>query len=94
MKPILLIILLTGIQSCKMTPAANNKTENKLIGSWKMVADQLLDNSYNVINQDTSVAGLIIYSPDGKMSAQLLWKGIRAPVMNDTIMKTGKMGKT
>jgi len=59
-----------------------------------MVADQLSGSPYNVMNQDTNAAGLIIYSPDGKMSAQLLWKTIPAPILNDSIMKTGKMGKT
>ena len=63
------------------------KEENKLIGAWKAVADQQLDSNNNVIREDTTVAGLIIYTQEGKMSAQILWKGIRSQIMNDSIMK-------
>lgn len=88
MKPIFGIILLIGMQSCNtVTTKPGNENENKLAGSWKVVADQLLDSSYHVIDQDTNIAGLIIYMPDGKMSAQILWKGIRSPIMTDSIMQ-------
>lgn len=66
-------------------------TENNLIGTWKFIADQLLDSSYQVIKEDTSVDGLLIYTPDGKMSVQFIWKGSRANLMNDSIMKQDGM---
>jgi Lipocalin-like domain len=73
------------LQSCNSLQNNANR-ESQLSGSWKVVADQLLDDNYNVIDQDTTVTGLILYMPDGKMSAQILWKDIRSPMLNDTIM--------
>ena len=67
------------------------ESENKLAGSWKFIADQLLDSADHVIEQDTAVTGLIIYTADGKVSVQFLWKGTRIPLLNDTLMnKDGK----
>jgi hypothetical protein len=87
MKLTAVIVLLIFILACH---GNNNKTEteseNKLTGSWQFIADQLLDSANNVIKQDTAVTGLLIYTPDGKISVQFLWKGTRAPVLNDTLM--------
>ena len=92
MKLLSAITLLIFISSCHTTtnkPAA--ESENKLAGSWKFIADQLLDSAGLVIKQDTAVTGLLIYTPDGKVSVQFLWKGTRVPVLNDTLMsKDGK----
>src|ERR1035437_9817478 len=81
-----LFILIVTIQSCQ---TANQKEENNdklLIGSWKFIADQELDNNNQVKNEDTNVRGLLIYTVDGKMSVQLLWHGSRTSLVNDTIM--------
>jgi len=83
---IFLFILIVTIQSCQ---TANQKQENNdklLIGSWKFIADQELDNNNQVKNEDTNVRGLLIYTVDGKMSVQLLWHGSRTSLVNDTIM--------
>ena len=92
MKLLSAITLLIFISSCHTTtnkPGA--ESENKLAGSWKFIADQLLDSADHLIKQDTAVTGLLIYTPDGKVSVQFLWKGTRVPVLNDTLMsKDGK----
>lgn len=90
MKNISLITLAILLQSCNTTI---NKTtaDNKLTGSWSIVADQLIDSGNHVIKQDTNVTGLLIYLPDGKMSVQILWKGLRNSMINDTIMKQDGM---
>ena len=67
------------ISSCKET--------NPLMGTWKFAADQEIDSLQNVIWQDTNVRGLLIYTPNGKMSAQLLWNERRNSILNDSIMK-------
>lgn len=82
MKIVSAIALMVLIQSCN-----NTHTNQPLTGSWQIVADQLLDSSNNIIRQDTSVSGLLIYLPNGKMSVQILWKALRASMINDTIMK-------
>ena len=66
-------------------------TEKQLVGTWKFVADQLLDSNYQVIKEDTAVDGLLIYTPDGKMSVQFSWNGSRVPMMDDSIMKQDGM---
>ncbi|MEP7376440.1 MAG: lipocalin-like domain-containing protein [Chitinophagaceae bacterium] len=92
MKILAAVVFLIFVLSCQTT---NNKpeaeSENKLAGSWKFIADQLMDSSSNVIKQDTAVSGLLIYTPDGKVSVQFLWKGTRAPVLNDTLMNKDGM---
>jgi hypothetical protein len=87
MKYLANFLILIALSCNSGNTESQTKNENKLIGSWKVVADQELDSTNNVVNQDTNVAGLIMYSSDGKMSAQIVWKGIRSSIMNDTIMK-------
>ena len=93
MKSLFIILLFSSFFLLSCNKADKKKTENTnpLIGSWNFIADQELDNAGKVSNQDTAVTGLLIYSPDGKMSAQLLWKGTRAPIINDTIMNQDGM---
>jgi hypothetical protein len=86
--PTLIIFLLSCNSAVKQT---DQVTENKLAGTWKFVADQLLDSNYQVIKEDTAVDGLLIYTPDGKMSVQFIWKGSRVPVLHDSIMKQDGM---
>jgi hypothetical protein len=80
------IILIIFLQSCDLT-TRSSENENKLAGSWKVIADQELDSANNVARQDSNVAGLITYGNDGKMSAQIIWKDVRSEIMNDTLMK-------
>lgn len=65
-----------------------DQENDKLItGSWKLIADQEVDDNNKVKKEDTNVRGLLIYTPDGKMTVQLLWHGSRGSLANDTIMK-------
>ncbi len=88
MKLLLCALFITSVflQCCKTADKKKSENNNPLTGSWNFIADQEIDGAGNVINQDTSVAGLLIYAPDGKMSIQALWKGTRAPIISDTIM--------
>ena len=64
------------------------KNENSsLIGTWNFTADQEIDSVGNIINQDSNVSGLLLYTADGDMSVQLLWHQKREPIMTDSIMK-------
>lgn len=72
--------------SCKQS---SNKAKNEnepLPGSWRFVEERELDSTGSVINRDTNVDGLLIYSPEGKMNVQLLYKGTRQKIITDTIM--------
>ena len=86
--PALFMLLLSCNPAVKQTDPV---TENNLIGTWKFIADQLLDSTYQVVKEDTAVDGLLIYTPDGKMSVQFIWKGSRANLMHDSIMKQDGM---
>lgn len=86
--PALYILLL----SCNPTVEQKDPvTDNNLVGTWKFVADQLLDSNYQVIKEDTAVDGLLIYTSERKMSVQFMWNDSRASVMNDSIMKQDGM---
>ena len=76
-----------NIQSCQTTIQKQEPNNKLLIGSWKFIADQELDDNNQVKNQDTNVSGLLIYTLDGKMSVQLLWHKSRALLVSDSIMK-------
>jgi Lipocalin-like domain len=92
MKILAVIVFLIFAQSCSSTNSKHEEeSENKLTGSWQFIADQLLDSVDNVIKQDTGVSGLLVYTTDGKVSVQFLWKGTRAPVLNDTLMNKDGM---
>jgi len=72
--------------SCKnLSNKAKNDNE-PLLGSWRFVEEQELDSTGAVINRDTNVDGLLIYSPEGKMNVQLLYKGTRQKIITETIM--------
>jgi hypothetical protein len=86
MRSLILLIISFFFYSCKTSLHNRYTADSALYGSWKLVADQLIDNSGNVIRQDTNVAGLIVYTPEKKMSAQFLWRGTRSKIMTDSIM--------
>jgi hypothetical protein len=72
--------------ACNSNEKAAIASENQIVGTWHFVADQLLDKNNALIKQDTAVDGYLIYTAEGKMSVQLLWKAARNSLMNDTIM--------
>lgn len=87
-KSFILPALFILILSCNPTSnQIGSDTTYNLVGTWKFAADQLLDSNYNVIKEDTAVDGLLIYTAEGKMSVQFIWKDRRGPVMGDSIMK-------
>jgi Lipocalin-like domain len=88
MRLILLLIFIGSftIYSCNSSSEKVQGAPDSLLGSWKLVADQQVDSLGKVVLQDTSVSGLIIYTPEGKMSVQWLCYGTRNPIMNDSIM--------
>lgn len=70
--------------SCQQSSTKHNN--EPFLGSWRFVEEQELDSTGAVINRDTNVDGLLIYSPEGKMNVQLLWKETRRKILTDTIM--------
>jgi hypothetical protein len=81
MKSLIYISLIAAVLTCCATP------EKDLTGTWTFVADQEIDDDGKVLREDTNVRGQLIYTPDGYMSAQLLWVGTREAIMTDSIMK-------
>lgn len=81
-----LILLFSILQSCNSTTPKEVKENPSFAGSWKFVADQEIDENNQLKNEDTDVSGLLIYTDEGKMSAQLSWHGSRASLLTDTIM--------
>jgi len=88
MKWLLYYLTVVLLLSCNSNNKGKpNKSTNSLAGTWKYVADRLLDNHNNVIKEDTAVDGLLIYTPGGKMAVQFIWKKGRTSIMNDSIMR-------
>ncbi len=84
-----IMILLGCTPSKKNTESVSPGKE--IIGTWKYIEDQLLDAQNNILARDNKVDGLLIYTPEGKVSMQFYWRGVREPILNDTIMnKNGK----
>ena len=81
----LIVMLFLSCNSCNNDKPS--EISNPLAGTWKYVADCLLDDHNNVIKEDTAVDGLLIYTPGGKMAVQFIWKKGRESIMNDSIMK-------
>lgn len=79
------------LYSCKQSSNKAKNDNEPLLGSWRFVEEQELDNNGAVINRYTNVEGLLIYSPDGKMNVQLLYKGTRQRIITDTIMNNDGM---
>jgi len=79
------------LYSCKQSSNKAKNDNEPLLGSWRFVEEQELDSNGAVINRYTNVEGLLIYSPDGKMNVQLLYKGTRQRIITDTIMNNDGM---
>ncbi|MBL0745858.1 lipocalin-like domain-containing protein [Chryseolinea lacunae] len=79
------LIILTLIPVLLLTGCADN--DRALTGTWRFVADQQIDSQGNVLMEDLNVDGLLIYTPDGNMSVQLLWHKKREPLLTDSIMQ-------
>lgn len=46
-----------------------------LVGTWQIVEDQAIDAQGRVTVRDRDVAGLLVYTPEGRMAVQLYRKG-------------------
>jgi len=79
------------LYSCNQSSNKAKNDNEPLLISWRFVEEQELDNNGAVINRDTNVDGLLIYSPDGKMNVQLLYKGTRQRIITDTTMNNDGM---
>lgn len=88
MRSILLLTFIASliIYSCNSSSEKVTNEADSLLGSWKLVADQQVDSMGKLVLQDTTVSGILIYTPERKMSVQWLSYGTRHPIMNDTIM--------
>ena len=88
MRPLLfsIFVLAFSCYSCKQSSNTAKNDNEPFLGSWRFVEEQELDSTGAVINRDPNVDGLLIYSPEGKMNVQLIWKGTRNKIITDTIM--------
>jgi hypothetical protein len=66
--------------------SACSEKQNPLIGTWEFVADQQMDSAGQVLKQDTSVFGSLIYTSNGRMSVQFCWPNDRVKYMSDSVM--------
>ena len=88
MRPLLfsIFIFTSFFYSCQQSSDKSKNENESFLGSWRFVEEQELDSNGAIVNRDKNVDGLLIYAPDGKMNAQLLYKGTRQKIVTDTIM--------
>jgi hypothetical protein len=46
----------------------------RLVGAWEAVEDQGLGPDGKVVARDTTVMGLLVYTPEGRMAVQLMYQ--------------------
>lgn len=61
-------------------PSVDARTKSPLEGSWSFFADQALDANGKVLAADSNVSGSLIYTPEGRVSVQILYKSGRPVV--------------
>lgn len=84
-----LLLAATSIPSCRDEPAPENAAAD-LVGTWEAVEDQGLGPQGEVVARDTTVVGLLVYTPEGRMAVQLMYQGRPAvSTVNDEVSPTG-----
>jgi hypothetical protein len=62
----------------------------RLVGAWEAVEDQGLGPDGEVVARDTTVVGLLVYTPEGRMAVQLMYQGRpEVSTANDEVSITG-----
>ena len=60
--------------------ASAAETAAPLVGTWQIVEDQTVDAQGQVVARDRDVAGLLVYTPEGRMAVQLMYRNGRPAV--------------
>ena len=94
---VVLVVLLATVlaQGCREEPApaddaALTDDAALLVGTWEAVEDQGLSPEGEVVARDTTVIGLLVYTPEGRVAVQLMYQD-RPEVSNvdDVVSPTG-----
>jgi hypothetical protein len=70
-----LLLTAASVPSCRNEAAHPRSAADDLVGAWEAVEDQGLGPEGEVVARDTTVAGLLIYTPEGRMAVQLMYRG-------------------
>lgn len=81
-----LLLSLTTVGEGQSTSGAASDSA-RLIGSWEMVEEQEVDASGKVTARDRDVVGLLVYTPEGRMAVQIMYRRGRPTVStaNDVV---------
>lgn len=63
-----------------------------LVGTWEIVEDQAVDAQGRVTARDRDVAGLLVYTPEGRMTVQLMYRKGRPAVSGERDMPSAGVG--
>lgn len=87
--PAIALALLTTSGRAQRAPNTSSDAA-RLVGLWEMVEDQELDTAGQVVARDRDVVGLLVYSPDGRVAVQIMYRRGRPTVSTaNDIASTG-----
>ena len=66
-----LLLTTTLAPGCRNEPADDAA---RLIGAWEAVEDQGLSPEGEIVARDTTVVGLLVYTPEGRVAVQLMYQ--------------------
>jgi hypothetical protein len=82
------LLVATSIPSCREEPAPTDAAAD-LVGTWEAVEDQGLGPDGAVVARDTTVVGMLVYTPEGRMAVQLMYHERPAVSTANDVASTG-----
>ena len=64
----------------------------KLIGAWEMVEEQDIASKGSILARDRDVVGMLVYTPEGRMAIQIMYKHGRPTVSTASDVESTGLG--
>ena len=90
--PVLASVLLLLSSVAGGQGVANPPSPAKLAGAWEMVEEQEIDSKGSVVARDRDVVGMLVYTPEGRMAVQIMYKHGRPTVSTTNDVESMGLG--
>ena len=71
---------------------SNAAASAKLVGTWEMVEEQETDAQGRVVARDRDVVGMLVYTAEGRMAVQIMYRHGRPPVSTANDVESTGLG--
>jgi hypothetical protein len=88
----LLVCFCATWQAPASAAASAAEAASPLVGTWQIVEDQSVDAQGTVTARDRDVVGLLVYTPEGRMAVQLMYRNGRPVVSADDDVASDGVG--